>query len=159
MSAIARRLLLVLLLAGSAACVDAASAVDRSDAAFGDAHFISYEGDQKWPTAPGTETIGSFAVPIYIGLPTRPYRVIGRIYDPRTTGIGVVGRVFAEGLFSEKNRQRDVANQARFRGANAVLVTDDRRVLEALDLSEREVRDTAPLFDHKDKVVLAIELE
>jgi len=136
-----------------------APAADRGDAHFGDAQFIAYEGEQKWPTASSTETLESYAVPIYIGLPTKHYQVLGRIYDPRTTGIGVVGRAFAEGLFSEKDRQRDVANQAKFRGGNAVLVTSDPRILKALNLTEQEVQKTAPLFEHKDKVVLAIELD
>ena len=136
-----------------------APAADRSDAHFGDAHFIAYEGEQKWPMASSTEALESYAVPIYIGLPTKRYKVLGRIYDPRTTGIGVVGRAFAEGLFPEKDRQRDVANQAQFRGGNAVLVTSDPRILKVLDLSEQEVQNTAPLFEHKDKVVLVIELD
>lgn len=159
MRAIPSFLLAAFLLTLHALLPDAASATDRSDASFGDAQFIAYEGEQSWPTASSTETIGSAAVPIYIGLPTKRYKVLGRIYDSRTTGIGVVGRAFAEGLFSEKDRQRDVANQARFRGGNAVLVTSDPRILKALNLSEQEVRKTAPLFEHKDKVVLAIELD
>lgn len=154
-----RSLLAALLLALCAMLPRVAPAADRSDARFGDAHFIAYEGEQKWPTASSTEALESYAVPIYIGLPTRSYKVLGRIYDPRTTGIGVVGRAFAEGLFPEKDRQRDVANQAQFRGGNAVLVTSDPRILKVLDLSEQEVRKTAPLFEHKDKVVLAIELD
>jgi len=137
----------------------AVPAAGGGDVHFGDTQFIGYEGEQRWPTAASTETIGSEAVPIYIGLPTKRYKVLGRIYDPRTTGIGVVGRAFAEGLFSERDRQRDIANQAKFRGGNAVLVTNDPRILKALNLTEQEIRKTAPLFEHKDKVVLAIELD
>lgn len=159
MRTIPRLLLAALLLGAGLLAAGGVRAADRSDAAFGDAHFIAYEGEQHWPTASSTEKIDSFAVPIYIGLPTRTYRVLGRIYDPRATGIGVVGRAFAEGLFSEEDRRRDVANQAQFRRANAVLVTGDPRILEALHLTAEQVRKTAPLFDHKDKVVLAIELE
>lgn len=154
-----RSLLVAMLFALCTMLPKVAPAADRSDASFGDAHFISYEGEQKWPTASSAEALESYAVPIYIGLPTKRYKVLGRIYDPRTTGIDVVGRAFAEGLFPEKNRQRDVANQAQFRGANAVLVTSDPRILKELNLTEEEVRKTAPLFEHKDKVVLAIELD
>ena len=154
-----RPLLAAMLLALCTMLPRVAPADDRSDARFGDAHFIAYEGEQKWPTASSTEALESYAVPIYIGLPTKRYKVLGRIYDPRTTGIGVVGRAFAEGLFPEKDRQRDVANQAKFRGGNAVLVTSDPRILKVLDLSEEEVQKTAPLFEHKDKVVLVIELD
>jgi len=154
-----RLLLAAMLFALCSMLPKVAPAADRSDARFGDAHFIAYEGEQKWPTASSTEALESYAVPIYIGLPTKRYKVLGRIYDPRTTGIGVVGRAFAEGLFPEKDRQRDVANQAQFRGGNAVLVTSDPRILKVLDLSEQEVQNTAPLFEHKDKVVLVIELD
>jgi hypothetical protein len=134
-------------------------AQNANDPTFGDTRFMFYEGDQHWPTADSAEAISGFAVPIYVGLPTRPYKVLGRIYDPRATGIGVVGRVFAEGLFSESDRQRDCANQARFRGGNAVLVTNDERIISVLGLSRSEVEKTAPLFNHKDKIVLAVSIE
>jgi hypothetical protein len=154
-----RPLLAVMLLALCTMLPRVTPAADQSDTSFGDAHFIAYEGEQSWPRASSTEAIESYAVPIYIGLPTKRYKVLGRIYDPRTTGLDVVGRAFAEGLFPEKDRQRDVANQAKFRGGNAVLVTSDSRILKVLDLTEEEVRKTAPLFEHKDKVVLVIELD
>ena len=86
---------------------DAGRAQGTGDPKFGDTRFLNYEGDQRWPTAESAESIGGFAVPIYVGLPTRPYKVLGRIYDPRATGIAIVGRAFAEGLFSEADRQRD----------------------------------------------------
>ena len=54
-------------------------------------------------------------MPIYLGLPNRPYKVLGRVYDDRTSGIGVMGRAFSEGLFSERDRQRDCADQAKYR--------------------------------------------
>lgn len=141
------------------ACVFPVLAAGQTDPKFGDTRFMSYEGEQRWPTAEHAESMDGFAVPIYVGLPTKKYRVLGRIYDPRTSGISVVGRAFAEGLFPERDRQRDCANQARYRGANAVLVTNDERVLAALALEADEIEDTAPLFQHKNKVVLAIVLD
>jgi hypothetical protein len=140
-------------------CLFPVLAAGQTDPKFGDTRFMTYEGEQRWPTAEHAESIDGFAVPIYVGLPTRKYRVLGRIYDPRTSGIAVVGRAFAEGLFSERDRQRDCANQARYRGATAVLVTDDERILKALGLSADEIEDTAPLFQHKGKIVLAIVLD
>jgi hypothetical protein len=134
-------------------------AQNTNDPKFGDTRFMFYEGDQRWPTADSAEAISGFAVPIYVGLPTRPYKVLGRIYDPRATGIGIVGRVFAEGLFSESDRQRDCANQARFRGGNAVVVTNDERIVSVLNLTRSEIEGAAPLFDHKDSVVLAVKIE
>ena len=127
------------------------------DKTFGDAHFMAYEGSVKsWPTGDGAQVIKDFAVPIYIGLPGKKYKVLGRIYDPRKTGIGIVGRGLAEGLFPEKDRQRDCANQAKYREGDAVLVTKDKKILEAFGLDATDIEKTAPLFAHKDKLVLAI---
>jgi hypothetical protein len=130
------------------------------DKAFGDAHFIAYEGSFKsWPTGDKSQVIQGYAVPIYIELPDKKYKVLGRIYDPRRSGIGIVGRAFAEGLFPEKDRQRDCANQAKYREGDAVLVTKDQRVTKELGVDATEIEKTAPLFDHKDKVVLAIKFQ
>ena len=128
--------------------------------AFGDAHFIAYEGSFKnWPTGDKAQVIKDYAVPIYIELPEKKYKVLGRIYDPRRSGIGIVGRAIAEGLFAEKDRQRDCANQAKYREGDAVLVTKDERIIKALGVDATEIEKTAPLFDHKDKVVLAIKFQ
>jgi hypothetical protein len=126
---------------------------------FGDAAFLRYEGAQSWPKGERAQVIADFAVPIYLGLPTKPYAVLGRVYDDRTTGIGVMTRAFAEGLFSERDRQRDCAGQAKFRGGDAVLVTNDERVVKALGLSREELAKTTPLFQHKDSVTLVIKFQ
>jgi hypothetical protein len=126
---------------------------------FGDAKFLKYEGTQRWPTGDRSQIISDFSVPIYLGLPNKRYTVLGRIYDDRTTGIGVVGRAFSEGLFSEKDRQRDCADQAKYRGGDAVLVTSDARVIQAFGLSKEELSKTTPLFQHKDSVTLAIKFD
>ncbi len=133
---------------------------DQNDQKFGDTQFLAYQGPQKiWPTAEGASVIRDHAVPIFIGLPKMKYTVLGRIYDPRSTGVGIVGRGLAEGLFPEKDRQRDCANQARYRGGNAVLVTNHDRILKAFSLTKDDLEKTTPLFEHKDKVVLVIKFE
>ena len=126
---------------------------------FHDAAFTRYEGSQDWPTADRAQIISDFAVPIYLGLPNKPYKVLGRVYDDRTSGIGVMTRAFAEGLFSERDRQRDCADQAKYRGADALLVTNDERVIRALGLSKDELSKTTPLFEHKDSATLAIKFD
>jgi hypothetical protein len=126
---------------------------------FGDAAFLRYEGAQSWPTGQGAQIISDFAVPIYLGLPSRPYKVLGRVYDDRTTGIGVMTRAFSEGLFSERDRQRDCADQAKFRGGDALLVTSDERVIKALGLSKDDLSKTTPLFKHKDSATLVIKFD
>jgi hypothetical protein len=126
---------------------------------FGDAKYLKYEGAQKWPTGDRAQIISDFSLPIYLGLPNKHYKVLGRIYDDRTTGVGVVGRAFSEGLFSEKDRQRDCADQAKFRGGDAVLVTNDERIIKVFGLSKDEISKTTPLFQHKDSVTLAIKFD
>jgi hypothetical protein len=126
---------------------------------FNDAAFLRYEGVQNWPQGSGAQIISDFAVPIYLGLPARPYKVLGRIYDGRTSGIGVMGRALAEGLFPERDRQRDCADQAKYQGGDAVLVTNDPRIIKALGLSAEDLTKTTPLFQHKDSATLVIKLE
>ncbi len=121
--------------------------------------FAGYEGHQDWPTSESTTVIKDYTVPIYFGLPPKAYKVLGRIYDERTKGFDAVGRAFDEGLDSEKHRQRDCANQARLHGADAVVVTDDPKVVKAFNLTPEEIRKTAPLFQNKDKIVVAIKFK
>jgi hypothetical protein len=148
-------LVLVLALALPCAAADGPDAKGK----FNDAGFLAYDGKQDWPTGEAAQVIKEFAVPIYIGLPSRPYRVLGRVYDDRTSGFGVMGRAFAEGLFSERDRQRDCALQAQYRGGDAVLITNDTRVIVTLGLSRDELSKTTPLFQHKDAATLVIKFQ
>jgi hypothetical protein len=144
------------------AILAAGAAVARAQDAgkkFGDAAFLRYEGAQSWPTGQGAQIISDFAVPIYLGLPNKPYKVLGRVYDDRTTGIGVMTRAFSEGLFSERDRQRDCADQAKFRGGDALLITNDERVIKAIGVSKEQLEKTTPLFKHKDSATLVIKFE
>ena len=147
-----------LLLAMLAAAVLPARAQDTGKK-FGDAAFLRYEGAQSWPTGQGAEVISDFAVPIYLGLPNRPYKVLGRVYDDRTSGIGVMTRAFSEGLFSERDRQRDCAEQAKYRGGDALVITGDERVIKALGVSKDDLSKTTPLFKHKDSATLVIKFD
>jgi hypothetical protein len=141
------------------ACSGLEAGAQETGKKFGDAKFLTYEGTQRWPTGDRAQIVSDFSVPIYLGLPNKRYKVLGRIYDDRTTGIGVMTRAFAEGLFSEKDRQRDCADQAKYRGGDAVLVTSDERIITALGLSREELSKTTPLFQHKDSATLVIKFE
>ena len=149
----------VLALAALLACVSPEARAQDPGKKFGDAKYLKYEGTQKWPVGDRAQIISDFSVPIYMGLPNKHYKVLGRVYDDRTTGLGVVGRAFAEGLSPEKDRQRDCAEQAKFRGGDALLVTSDERVVGPLGLSREELSKTAPLFQHKDSAVLVIKFD
>jgi hypothetical protein len=96
------RFFLVLVALVAISTADPALAEEGGD--FGDTAFLGYEGDQNWPAGDNAQVLSDFAVPIYIGLPTKRYQVLGRIIDPRGSGIGVMTRAFSEGLFSEKDR-------------------------------------------------------
>jgi hypothetical protein len=141
------------------ACSGLEAGAQEAGKKFGDAKYLTYEGTQRWPTGDRAQIVSDFSVPIYLGLPNKRYKVLGRIYDDRTTGIGVMTRAFAEGLFSEKDRQRDCADQAKYRGGDAVLVTNDERIITALGLSREELSKTTPLFQHKDSATLVIKFE
>lgn len=51
---------------------------------------------------------------------------------------------------------RSCANQAKQHGADAIFVTDDEKVIKIFNLTKKEVRESAPLFDHEHSIVLAI---
>ena len=121
--------------------------------------FVAYQGSQNWPRGERAFVNNQYSVPIYIGLPDKSYKVLGRICDRRTGGFDVVGRGFDEAFGKERLRMRNCANQARLNGADAVLVTDDERVIKAFNPSKRDLRDSAPLFDYKHSLALAIKFQ
>lgn len=147
---------LALVLGLCVAGVMAVSAKDSEDKV-GDTAFSAYEGSQSWPAGKGGVVNKDYSVPIYIGLPDKRFKVIGRVYDKRDdSGFDSIGRAFDEGLGSEKHRMRNVANQARAHGADAVIVVEDEDVFKAFNLTKKEVRDTSPLFKYKHSIVLAV---
>ncbi len=139
--------------------VMAAYAKDKdedSDDKVGDTAFSAYEGSQSWAKGKGAEVNKDYSVPIYIGLPDRRFKVIGRIYDKRESGFDAMSRAFDEGLGSEKHRMRNVANQAKDHGADAVIVTENEDVMKAFNLTKKEVRKSSPLFKYKHSIVVAV---
>src|SRR5580700_413741 len=119
---------------------------ESDDEKTGDTTFTAYDGAQSWPRGQGAEIIKDYSAPIYIGLPDKRYKVVGRIMDNRDSGFDAVGRAFDEGLGSEKHRMRNCANQAKEHGADAVLVTDDENVIKVFNLTRKELKESAPLF-------------
>jgi hypothetical protein len=76
--------------------------------------FIAYSGaQQKWPTAPGA-MVAKLAVPVYYGLPPRPYTVLGEIATSK-------GQTWAwSDVQSEAMEQ--AADETKKRGADAIIV-------------------------------------
>ncbi len=128
----------------------------KSETKTGGTGYIADEGAQSWPTSSNAPIDQAYSIPIYLGLPNKAYKVLGRVIDERQEGFDVVGKAFDEGLGSEQHRFRNVANQAKFHGADAVVVTSDPKVLEALKLTDKQVQDSAPLFRHRHSVALAV---
>jgi hypothetical protein len=141
-----------------AACAVSASAKDKQsdDTKVGDTAFTAYDGSQSWPTGTNPQINKEYSIPIYIGLPDKSYKVIGRITDKRDSGVDVMGKAFDEGLGSEKHRMRNVANQAKLHGADAVIVTDDEKVVKVFNLTKKELHESTPLFKYEHSIVLAV---
>lgn len=148
----------IVVLALCAVSVIGAAAKDKKsdDTTVGETAFTAYDKSESWPTGSNSEINKDYSIPIYIGLPDKSYKVIGRITDKRTDGIDVVGKAFAEGLGSEKHRLRNTANQAKQHGADAVLVTDDEKVIKVFNLTKKELHESTPLFHYEHSIVLAI---
>jgi len=77
--------------------------------------FLAYSGvQQNWPTAPGAMVRQNLAVPVYYGLPPRPYTVLGEIATSK-------GQTWAwSDVQSEAMEQAAV--EAKKRGTDAVIV-------------------------------------
>jgi hypothetical protein len=140
----------------AASALSAAAKDKDDDTKVGDTEFTAYDAAQSWPTGNNPQINKEYSIPIYIGLPDKSYKVVGRLTDKRSDGIDVVGKAFDEGLGSEKHRMRNVANQAKQHGADAVLVTDDDKVIKVFNLTKKELHESTPLFHYEHSIVLAI---
>jgi hypothetical protein len=141
---------------GASTNPDPPSAPSRVELNVGDTAFVDYEGAQDWPTGKGDQVIKDYVVPIHIGLPVRRYRVLGRICEKSAGGVFVVGHMVSRMLGRETVRMSSCASQAKLHEADAVLVTDDPAVLKVFGLSKKQLQDSAPLLQHRDRIVLAI---
>lgn len=121
----------------------------------GGTRFVPYEGKQEWPTSKSPEITQSHAVPVYEGLPNKPYKVIGRIIDDRE-GIDLVGKELGGFFGGSKKRFRECANQAKLNGGDALVITDDARVVDQFELSRKERKETSPLAKDRDHLVLVV---
>jgi hypothetical protein len=77
----------------------------------------------------------------------------------RASGLGVVDHVFDEGISKESRRMRNCANRAKQPGTDAIFVIDDEKVIKVFNLTKKEVREFASLFDHAHSVALAIKFQ
>ncbi len=122
----------------------------------GGTSFRGYEGEQDWPTGKGAQVLREYSVPIYLGVPDKRFRVLGRIVDDRNDGVEVVGKELGGFFTGERKKLRNIANQARLNGAEAVVITDHPDVVRALGVSDRELKKTSPLGKDRRRAVLAV---
>jgi hypothetical protein len=152
MHVIARYFLAVasLLLLAAAGCQSGPGSAE-----VGNTSFITYEGDQQhWPVSSNALVETDWPLPVYRELPGRRYKVLGRVIG---TQQHLIGRAFAEGLWSDRDRLRDACQQARRRGADAVLLTQDPELLRVLRVPSGEAaRKEQPLYGF-DGAVVAIQ--
>lgn len=125
----------------------------------GDTKFIAYDGKQDWPVANDATVLKDFAVPIFVGLPPKRYIVLGRIEDSRRTGLGAIDKVFSDGFDDESTRRRYCANLAKKQGGHALVLTNHEKVLSALKLTPKLVKENSPMATSQHNVVLVIKFD
>jgi hypothetical protein len=77
--------------------------------------FMPYSGtQQKWPTAPGAIVSTKLAVPVYHGLPPRPYTMLGELATSQ-------GQRWAWSDV-QSDAMETIAEEAKNRGADAIVV-------------------------------------
>ena len=121
----------------------------------GGTSFVPYDGDQGWPTSKSPAIDQSHSIPVYEGLPDKKYKVIGRIIDDRE-GFDLVGKELGGFFGGSKKAFRNITNQARKNGGEAVVITEDSRVIEQFGVERRKRKDTSPLNKNREALVLVV---
>jgi hypothetical protein len=116
--------------------------------------FLAYEGSQSgWPRAASALMKSDFAVPAYLGLPSRPYRVIGFVVNDEPI-VGDQG--LPPWVWSDETRLANACNQARYHGADAVLLTKDPALVKLLNPQEGHTLQSYRLLTNFDGVIVAV---
>lgn len=149
------RVFYFVLLGGMLAAGLSGCATPHTTSSTGYTAFLAFEGKQSnWPQAPSVLTKMDFAVPAYLGLPPKSYRVIGLIVndEPEISGKGL-----PSWLWTDETRLANACNQAKAHGADAVLVTNDPTLLRALNVQEGPGVKSSRLLTNSDGVIVAIQ--
>jgi len=116
--------------------------------------FLAYEGVQsKWPTSSSALTQVDFAIPAYLNLPARPYRVIGFVVSTEPLANDEKLPVW---LWGDETRLANACNQAKDHGADAVLLTKDSTFVNMLKPEAGRDRQSYRLLTNFDGVIVAI---
>lgn len=86
----------------------------------GSVRYTRYNGSQQdWPVARGAAVQNDLPVAVYHGPPARPYRVIGWVQVDNGW----------RGAWREERNLHRAADEAKSRGANAIILLDNSRAL------------------------------
>ena len=92
--------------------------------------YLAYDGKQQsWPRGSSTLAKTDFAVPAYLGLPSKPYQLVGYVVNAEPT---IHGHGLPEWIWTDETRLANACNQAKAHGADAVVLTNDPKILQAL---------------------------
>jgi hypothetical protein len=91
--------------------------------------YLAYDGKQdNWPRNSSSLTKVDFAVPAYLGLPPKPYRILGFVVNTAPS-LGAQAAL-PEWMWSDETRMANAANQAKEHGGDAIMVTNDPKVVQ-----------------------------
>lgn len=118
----------------------------------GPTSFLAYDGkQQRWPRGESALVKSSFSVPAYQGLPPKAYTIHGVV----TTSDSPVSDV-PSWMWGDETRLANACNQAKERGADAVMVTTDAEVRKAIDAIPTTAGISKQLLASSDALVVAI---
>lgn len=144
-----RWLLIIAALAGWMGC-----ATPHTTSSPGFTDFLAFEGTQaSWPRATSSLVKSDFAVPAYLGLPSKPYRVIGFVVNSEPI-VGDEG--LPAWLWSDETRLANACNRALEHGADAVLLTKDPALVRLLTPPDGHTIQSYRLLTNFDGVIVAI---
>src|SRR6185295_8601648 len=105
-------LLSVVLAAGVCGC-----ATPHSTTSTGMTSYLAYDGKQQsWPRGSSSLIKTDFAVPAYLGLPSKAYNIVGFVVNTEPT---VGGKGLPDWIWNDETRIATACNQARAHSADA----------------------------------------
>jgi hypothetical protein len=116
--------------------------------------FLAYEGPQsRWPTSASALTQTDFALPVYLGLPAKAYRVVGFVVSAEPLGDE---QKLPGWLWTDETRLANACNQAQRHGADAVVLTKDPTLVNLLRPEVGRSAESYRLLTNFDGVIVAI---
>ena len=140
----------ILFLAGLTAVLGCATPHTTTSKGF--TGYLAYDGKQQsWPRGSSTLVKMDFAVPAYLGLPSKAYRIVGFVVitEPSMSGL-------PDWMWSDETRMANAANQAREHGADAILVTNDPKIVQTFTNLAAQSGQSGKLLVNTDAQIVAI---